>query len=101
MIEIARNENARFALLARAVVEDGEPATGWLLDVLEDWDKLPDRYALTVTNADDVASCVAEAEQALGQWYAMMRDDSPRLARASATWVLALLSLPDNPSNSV
>jgi len=99
--EIARNENARFALLARVVMEDGEQATGWLLDVFEDWDKLPDRYALIVTDADDVASCVAEAEQALGQWYAMVADESPRLARASATWGLALLPLPDNPSNSV
>jgi hypothetical protein len=63
-------------------MEDGEPATGWLLDVFEDWNKLPDRYALIVTDADDVASCVAEAEQALGQWHAMVTDESPRLARA-------------------
>ena len=86
VVEIERHEDAQWAMIS-INPEKGEPATGWVLDIFGDGERLIQKV-VELEEPQSREQCVLDAKQALSVHYSLSDADLPPLARAEHRWWL-------------
>jgi hypothetical protein len=94
VVEIERHEDAQWAMIS-INPEKGEPATGWVLDIFGDGERLIQKV-VELEEPQSREQCVLDAEQALSAHYSVSAADAPPSARAERRW---WLTPQEDPSN--
>ena len=94
VVEIERHEDAQWAMIS-INPEKGEPATGWVLDIFGDGERLIQKV-VELEEPQSREQCVLDAKQALSAHYSVSDADPPPSARAERRW---WLTPQENPSN--
>ena len=80
VVEIERHEDAQWAMIS-INPEKGEPATGWVLDIFGDGERLIQKV-VELEEPQSREQCVLDAKQALSAHYSVSDADPPPSARA-------------------
>lgn len=94
VVEIERHEDAQWAMIS-INPEKGEPATGWVLDIFGDGERLIQK-AVELDEPQSREQCVVDAKQALSAHYSVADADPPPSARAEHRWWLTPQGDPSN-----
>jgi hypothetical protein len=80
VVEIERHEDAQWAMIS-INPEKGEPASGWVLDIFGDGERLIQKV-VGLEEPQSREQCVLDAKQALSVHYSLSDADPPPLVRA-------------------
>jgi hypothetical protein len=86
VVEIERHEDAQWAMIS-INPEKGEPATGWVLEIFGDGERLIQKV-VELEEPQSREQCALDAKQALSVHYSLSDADPPPLARAEHRWWL-------------